>query len=135
MHVSTMILRSPAVMANAWIDSTRLPSSSTKCGRSHDECDAITSSVALGRSPLAGIGVMLSCTRVMVTSPICHCRFSVNCASPGSVDGAAFFEHGHELRDATRSRLRALRVVDAPEDRVAVGAVKRVEGAARPGVA
>ena len=32
MQVSTMMRRSPAVTPKAWIDSTRLPSSSTKCG-------------------------------------------------------------------------------------------------------
>ena len=54
MHVSTMILRSPAVMPNAWIDSTSLPSSSTKCGRSHDACDAITSSRRARQQPAGG---------------------------------------------------------------------------------
>ena len=76
MHVSTMMRRSPTAMPNAWIDSTRLPSSSTKCGRSHDACDAITSSDALGMSPVAGMLATLSTTRVMVTSPIVQCRLS-----------------------------------------------------------
>ncbi len=82
MQVSTMILRSPAVIPNAWIDSTRLPSSSTKCGRSHDACDAITSFDELGNNPVAGMLATLSTTRVMVTSPICHCRFSVTKVPP-----------------------------------------------------
>ena len=54
MQVSTMILRSPTVIPNAWIDSTRLPSSSTKCGRSHDACDAITSSDRARQQPTGG---------------------------------------------------------------------------------
>src|SRR5215203_2585401 len=51
------------------------------------------------------------------------------------MDGPALFEHRHELLDAAGSRLRTLGVVDAEQDRVAVGAVKRLERAAGPGVA
>src|SRR3954452_19242036 len=140
LHVSTMMRRSRAAMANAWIDSTSLPSSSTKCGRSHDACDSITSSDALGSSPAAGMLATLSTTRVMVTSPIVQCRLSatrtprVTLVCRPSVEGAALREHGDELLDATGPRLRTLRVVDAEQDRVAVRAVKPFERPPRLGV-
>ena len=77
MQVSMMMRRSPTVTPKAWIDSTRSPSSSTKWGRSHDECDATTSGVASGSSPAGGMCATLSTTRVTVRSPTFHCRLSL----------------------------------------------------------
>ena len=76
----------------------------------------------------------LSTTRVMVTSPIFHCRLSATDSrvSPRSVDGATLREHGDELLDAASPRLRTLGVVDAEQDRVAVARCQALRTRAGP---
>src|SRR5690606_29797231 len=56
---------------------------------------------------------------------------AVLCVGSPSVELLPGFQHCHERLDAAATRLLPLRVLDAVEDRVAVAAVERFEGALR----
>ena len=133
MHVSTMIFRSPAVIAE-------------RVDRQHEVAVVVDEVRAqprrVRRDHLVGrarqqpggrdVGDALDHPRDGDVADLSTAGSARPLRLPRSVDGAALLEHGDELLDAAGPRLRTLGVVDAEQDRVAVRAVKLLERAGAP---